>query len=186
VAVRRVLASSIALAALSRGAVGLRGTVERFTGGLTLFGGDVRGEYWFDPRWGAALSIGYRFASTVDAALGDLSTEALHGGIGGLFAITPRDRRFGLEAVLSVDVFAVSFAPRANPGAVATSANDGSVAVTAALAGWVVFASQFRLGLEAGAAIPLRAVEATSGAENLESSKGLGLAGSIDAAVRFY
>jgi hypothetical protein len=187
-AVRRAVASSIAPGALttqSRGAIGMRGTVERFTGGLTFFGGDVRSEYWFASRWGSALSIGYRVTSTVDSSLGDLSTNALHGGLGGLFAITPRDRVFGLDAAISLDVFAVSFEPRAGPGALATPSSDWAVTATAAVLGWALLVSPIRVGWEVGAAIPFRAVEATAGTEAVESSKGLGLIGAVDVAFSF-
>jgi hypothetical protein len=188
--VRRAVASSIPgapglLVALSRGAIGLRATVERFTGGLTFFGGDVRSEYWFAPRWGAAVSIGYRAASAVDSSLGEVSTDALHGGFGGVFAITPRDRNFGFDLATSLDAFVVYFNPRAASGAVATRSSDGAVTATAALAGWVVIASPLRVGWEAGVALPVRAVEATSDAESLESTRGVGLIGAVDIAFCF-
>jgi hypothetical protein len=188
--VRRAVASSMTgaspgLSASSRGAIGIRGELERFTGGLTFFGGDVRTEYWFTSRWGATLSIGYRAASTVNSSLGEVSTDALHGGFGGLFAITPRDRHFGLDVVVSVDAFAMYFDPRAGPGAVATRASDWAVTAAAALAGWVVLASPVRAGWEAGAALPLRAVEATSSGGAVESTGGVGLRGAVDLAVCF-
>jgi hypothetical protein len=188
--VRRAVASSMAgaspgLSDSSRGAIGIRGELERFTGGLTFFGGDVRTEYWFTSRWGATLSVGYRAASTVNSSLGEVSTDALHGGFGGLFAITPRDRHFGLDVVVSVDAFAMYFDPRASPGAVATRASDWAVTAAAALAGWVVLASPVRAGWEAGAAVPLRAVEATSSGGAVESTGGVGLRGAVDLAVCF-
>jgi hypothetical protein len=189
--VRRAVASSMTGAAgshsdLSRGAIGPRGTVERFTGGLTFFGGDVRTEYWFASRWGATLSIGYRAASTVNSPLGEVSTDALHGGFGGLFAITPRDRNFGLDLVISVDAFAMYFDPRAGPGAVATHSSDWAMTATAGLAGWwVIVDSPLRVGWEAGGALPIRAVEATSGGQAVGSTGGVGLVGAVDIAFRF-
>jgi hypothetical protein len=185
-AVRRAVDASILEAPPLRGSIGLRGTVERFTGGLTLFGGDVRSEYWLASRWGGALALGYRVTPAADVALGRVSADALHGGAGGMFALTPRDRRLGLVAVLSLDAFAVSFSPRANPGAVATAVSDWAATAGIAVAGWVAAASRLRFGWEAGVAIPLRSVEATSSrTEDVESSKGVGLVGSIDAALCF-
>jgi hypothetical protein len=183
--VRRVVASSIAPPA-SRGAIGARVTLDRFTGGLTFIGGDVRSEYWFGSRWGAALSIGYRQSlTTAQSALGEVSTSALHVGLGGLLSILPRDRVFGLDATLALDSFAVYFDPRADPKALATPSSDWAMMATVALVGWVVLAHPLRVGWEAGAGLPLRAVEATSGGQTVESTRGVGLVGSVDAAFSF-
>jgi hypothetical protein len=185
VQVRRAVASSIAPPA-SRGAIGARAALERFTGGLTFFGGDVRSEYWFGSRWGAAVSIGYRQTlTTAHSALGELSTNALHAGLGGLFAIVPRDRVFGLDATVAIDSFAVYFDPRAGPDALATPSSDWAMMATVALIGWVVLSHPLRVGWEAGASLPLRAVAATSGGETLQSTRGVGLLGSVDVAFSF-
>jgi hypothetical protein len=92
-AVRRTVASSIAPTSgdhhEARGVIALRGAVERFTGGVTFLGGDLRSEYWFASRWGVTLSMGYRVAPSVESPLGQVSANAPHGGFGPTFAITP-------------------------------------------------------------------------------------------------
>jgi hypothetical protein len=194
--VRRAVETSmattpVALASPPRGAVGARGAVERFTGsatrggGITLLGGDLRGELWAAPRWGAALAVGYRFAPTLQSELGETATDVLHVGFCSLFAITRRDRPWGINAAIALDAFGMFFKPAAHSDAMATAKTDVTWTAAVALAGWLALASRLRLGWEVGAAYPIRPVVAASDAETLESTEGVALRGALDVVVDF-
>jgi hypothetical protein len=183
-AVSSIVASSIARTSdehldVPRGAIGLRGAVERFTGGITFLGGDVGSEYWFASRWGATLSIGYRVAPSVDSPLGQVSANAVHGGVGPTFAITPRRQTAGLRVAVSLDAWLVHVEPHAGAFAFAIAATDWAATAAATLGGWITIGSAVRACWNFGVALPIRWIEATSDTQAVESTKGLGLVGEV-------
>ncbi len=188
--VRDIVAASIAVApaeasASSRWTMGLRGSVERFTGGLTFLGGDVRNEYWFAPRWSLGVAVGYRLTPSVSSSLGEVSASGLHGALGGAFALTPRSRRAGLDLALSLDTYVIHFDPRATAGASAIPSSDAALTATLMAGGWVAFGGHLRLRWAAGAALPIRIVRAFADGQSVESTAGLGILGAMDVVVSF-
>jgi hypothetical protein len=159
---------------------GVGGAVEHFAGGMTLLGGDVRGETWFGSRVAAFLSAGLRASPEVDSTLGQVRTTAIHAGVGGRFAVTPDGAHAGVDASVALDVFGVRFDPDARSGATATPATDWALAASGSVGAWAALTQWARVRLSPGVAWPIRAVAAAAETDRVIASTGAGFVGAVD------
>jgi hypothetical protein len=166
--------------------LGLGGSVERFAGGMTFFGGDLRAETWFGSRAAAVVSGGYRTSPEATSPLGRVRTSAVHAGLGAHLAVTPDRNRVGADAAIALDAFAVRFDPDPSSGATATAATDWALTATASAGVWAAVIRWVRVRVFLGVDWPIRAVAAAAGSERVMASTGPGVEGGLDVMVVPY
>ncbi len=184
-AVEEVLARELAPPERRRSSANLStvGAIEHWSGGGTLYGGDLRVTAWPLARLAVVLRVGLRGSSTASAPDGEVHATAWVAGAGGALRVTPWERGSGIDAIARFDAEGVSYAAVPNPQA--RAAAEAGVALIAGTGadGWVDLGRSLRLVIEGLATVPVRAVRALDAGRDVSSVSGIGIAAGVGVGV---
>ncbi len=159
--------------------------VEHWAGSGSLVGADVRIMVAGASRFGAGLRFGARGAPAAAAPDGQVHATAVLGGASASFRATPAVSRYGVDAIVRLDVARISYIATPNPGASAFAQAQTTVLAGAGMDGWVALGSATRLVGEVLVNAPLRPVVADDGGRQVTGVSGAGVEGGLGIAVAF-
>lgn len=182
--VLRTVAREVQRAAPRRASAGARASVDAFTGGELLLGGDVVLRRGLEAPVSLALAFGARRGRRARSPRGSVRALAL-GAEAGVSLEPLRTPRFVTGATASLRVDRVTYDADASAGNVASSRS--AFAVTARLTALVAvrLGEALELHLDAGAAFALRGVEAGDPTEPVTGVTGPGGHAALEVAARF-
>jgi hypothetical protein len=135
------------------------GNVDRATGGMTAFGGDIR--FLWGDQFAAGARLGLRSSLDVRSANGSVRSSEIVAGLVGAVALVDRSKPAGVGLVVHVDVFDLQVSGIASPGATAASGATFGVAATGGVEGWLRVGGPWRVVLEGCAGGPLHGATAS-------------------------
>jgi hypothetical protein len=166
--------------------LGARAAIEYYSGGVTLYGGDVVVGLWPSERVGAELSFGLRRGVPIDALQGTVETRALTGALDVRAALLSRGDRFGLAAALGLAVASIGMRGVEAASGVTSMNGDGwDVHGRARLCASYALAPAFALRADAGLGVPIRSVEARDDHRIVAGTSGIELLAALGAEARF-
>jgi hypothetical protein len=159
--------------------------IEHWAGTGTLIGADLRIDVGSASRFGAGLRLGARGAPAALAPDGQVHTTALLGGVSASFRATPAISRYGLDAIVRLDVARISYVALPNPGASGNAQAETTALAGAGMDGWIGLGSATRLLGEVLVNAPLRPVVADDGGRQVTAVSGAGIEGGLGIRVAF-
>jgi hypothetical protein len=161
------------------------GALEHWAGGATLFGADLRFGLATPSGLGATVRLGAREGAAQQAADGQVETTALLAGLSASYRATPQTDRFGVDALVRVDVAHVAYVAVPSVGATGTARADTTGLVGAGLDGWLALGSSARVLAELLVDAPLRDVVAQDAGRQVVAVSGAGIEGGLGIRAAF-
>jgi hypothetical protein len=166
-------------------AFGAMATIEHYSGGQTLYGGDLQAALWITRRLSAGVRLGVRSALSASAPDGDVRATALVAGLEASVTATPLPWRWGLDALARFDLERLSYLAVPEGGASASSAAATAFIASAGVRLFVGIAGPIRLLADVTADLPIRPVEATDSGTGVVGVRGVGVQGALGARAVF-